>query len=88
MVWLLLFVFHIEPPRHPKPSHGVARSGPHHDAETFFLIFRMLGTICSLFFIVTPIALVLLISLIIPLVNDERKCIHDYILKTKFNLLS
>ena len=41
-----------------------------------------------LFFIVTPIALVLLISLIIPLVNDERKCIHDYILKTKFNLLS
>ena len=41
-----------------------------------------------LFFIVTPIALVLLISLIIPLVNDERKCIHDYILKTKFNLLN
>ncbi len=41
-----------------------------------------------LFFIVTPIALVLLISFIIPLVNDERKCIHDYIFKTKFNLLS
>ena len=41
-----------------------------------------------LFFIVTPIGLVLLISLIIPLVNDERKCIHDYIFKTKFNLLS
>ena len=41
-----------------------------------------------LFFIVTPIGLVLLISFIIPLVNDERKCIHDYIFKTKFNLLS
>ena len=41
-----------------------------------------------LFFIVTPIALVLLISFIIPLVNDERKCIHDYIFKTRFNLLS
>ena len=41
-----------------------------------------------LFFIVTPIGLVLLISLIIPLVNDERKCTHDYIFKTKFNLLS
>jgi len=41
-----------------------------------------------LFFIVTPISLVLLISFIIPLVNDERKCIHDYIFKTKFNLLS
>ena len=41
-----------------------------------------------LFFIVTPIALVLLISFIIPLVNDERKCIHVYIFKTKFNLLS
>ena len=41
-----------------------------------------------LFFIVTPIALVLLISFIIPIVNDERKCIHDYIFKTKFNLLS
>ena len=41
-----------------------------------------------LFFVVTPIGLVLLISFIIPLVNDERKCIHDYIFKTKFNLLS
>tara|TARA_B000000475_G_scaffold35793_1_gene26855 strand:+ start:190 stop:633 length:444 start_codon:yes stop_codon:yes gene_type:complete len=41
-----------------------------------------------LFFIVTPIGLVLLISFIIPIVNDERKCIHDYIFKTKFNLLS
>ena len=41
-----------------------------------------------LFFIVTPIAIVLLISFIIPLVNDERKCIHDYIFKTRFNLLS
>ena len=41
-----------------------------------------------LFFAVTPIALVLLISFIIPLINDERKCIHDYIFKTKFNSLS
>jgi len=42
----------------------------------------------TLFFIVTPIALVLLISFIMPLINDKRKCIHDYIFKTKFNLLS
>ena len=41
-----------------------------------------------LFFTVTPIALVLLISFIIPLINDERRCIHDYIFKTKFNSLS
>ena len=41
-----------------------------------------------LFFVVTPIAMVLLISFIIPLINDERTCIHDYILKTKFNSLS
>ena len=41
-----------------------------------------------LFFAVTPIALVLLISFIIPLINDERKCIHDYVFKTKFNSLS
>ena len=41
-----------------------------------------------LFFTVTPIGLALLISFIIPFVNNERKCIHDYIFKTKFNLLS
>lgn len=41
-----------------------------------------------LFFTVTPIGLPLLISFIIPFVNNERKCIHDYIFKTKFNLLS
>ena len=41
-----------------------------------------------LFFAVTPIALVLLISFIIPLINDERKCIQDYVFKTKFNSLS
>ena len=41
-----------------------------------------------LFFTVTPIGLALLISFIIPFINNERKCIHDYIFKTKFNLLS
>tara|TARA_S200000501_G_scaffold258691_1_gene242506 strand:- start:23819 stop:24262 length:444 start_codon:yes stop_codon:yes gene_type:complete len=39
-----------------------------------------------IFFIVVPIGSILLISIIYPLINNERKCIHDYIFKTKFNL--
>ena len=39
-----------------------------------------------IFFIVVPIGTILLISIIYPLINNERKCVHDYIFKTKFNL--
>ena len=41
-----------------------------------------------IFFIVVPIGSILLISIIYPLINNERKCIHDYVFKTKFNLKS
>ena len=37
-----------------------------------------------LFFLVTPVGVILLISAVFPLTNKERKCLQDYIFKTKF----
>lgn len=39
-----------------------------------------------LFFLVIPIGILLLIAIIFPLLSIERRCLHDYIFKTKFIL--
>ena len=39
-----------------------------------------------LFFLVIPIGTIFLISVIFPLANSQRKCLQDYIFKTKFIL--
>ena len=40
-----------------------------------------------IFFLVTPIGTIFLISIIFPLFNSQRKCLQDYIFKTKFILM-
>ena len=40
-----------------------------------------------IFFLVTPIGAIFLISIIFPLFNNQRKCLQDYIFKTKFILM-
>ena len=39
-----------------------------------------------LFFLVIPIGTLFLISIIFPLSNNQRRCVQDYIFKTKFIL--
>jgi len=39
-----------------------------------------------LFFLVIPIGTLFLISIIFPLSNNQRRCLQDYIFKTKFIL--
>jgi uncharacterized RDD family membrane protein YckC len=40
-----------------------------------------------LFFLVMPIGIILLISIIFPLANKKRRCLQDYVLNTKFILI-
>jgi len=40
-----------------------------------------------LFFLVIPIGILFLISIIFPLSNNQRRCLQDYIFKTKFILM-
>ena len=39
-----------------------------------------------LFFLVIPVGILLLVAIILPLISKERKCLQDYIFKTKFIL--
>ena len=40
-----------------------------------------------LFFLVIPVGIILLISIIFPLTNKKRRCLQDYVLNTKFILI-
>lgn len=39
-----------------------------------------------LFFLVIPVGILLLVAIILPMISKERKCLQDYIFKTKFIL--